>query len=111
MSVTARSRPRSATEPSIPVIDFGPCFAGAPGALEATAAVLRETLETIGFFVMTNHGVPRSLIAQTFDEARRFHDQPMDRKMALRMNEHNNGYMTMGRYAVWTSDVNTNDKP
>jgi isopenicillin N synthase-like dioxygenase len=27
------------------------------------------------------------------------------------MNEHNNGYMTLGRYAVWTSDVNANDKP
>jgi isopenicillin N synthase-like dioxygenase len=31
--------------------------------------------------------------------------------MALRMNEHNNGYMAMGRYAVWTSGVNANDKP
>jgi len=27
------------------------------------------------------------------------------------MNEHNNGYMAMGRYAVWTSEVNANDKP
>ncbi|ETX08976.1 MAG: hypothetical protein ETSY2_02200 [Candidatus Entotheonella gemina] len=27
------------------------------------------------------------------------------------MNEYNNGYMAMGRYAVWTSDVNDNDKP
>jgi isopenicillin N synthase-like dioxygenase len=96
---------------TIPVIDFGPCCAGKPGALEATAATLRDTLETIGFFVMVNHGVPAPLIERTFDEARRFHDQPMDAKLALRMNEHNNGYMTMGRYAVWTSDVNTNDKP
>jgi hypothetical protein len=31
--------------------------------------------------------------------------------LAVRMNEHNNGYMTLGRYAVWTSDVNANDKP
>jgi hypothetical protein len=31
--------------------------------------------------------------------------------MALRMNEHNNGYMRMDRYAVWTPEVNTNDKP
>ena len=96
---------------SIPVIDFGPCFAGAPGALDATASTLRETLETIGFFVMVNHGVPEPLIDQTFVEARRFHAQPMDWKLALRMNEHNNGYMTMGRYAVWTSEVNKNDKP
>ena len=109
MSISAH--PRRRAETAIPVIDFGPCFTGARGALEATAAELREALETIGFFVMVNHGVAPSLIEQTFGEARRFHDQPMERKLALRMNEHNNGYMTMGRYAVWTSDVNTNDKP
>jgi isopenicillin N synthase-like dioxygenase len=49
-------------------------------------------------------GVPPTLIDRTFAEARRFHEQPFDDKMALRMNEDNNGYMTMGRYAVWTSD-------
>jgi len=31
--------------------------------------------------------------------------------MALRMNAHNNGYMAMNRYAVWTSEVNTNTRP
>ena len=96
---------------TIPVIDFGPCVSGAPGAVSSTARVLRQALEQVGFFVMTGHGVPQSLIDQTFSEARRFHDQPLAAKMALRMNEHNNGYMSMGRYAVWTSDVNANDKP
>ena len=95
----------------IPVIDVGPCFAGVPGARERTARQLGDALETIGFFVLVNHGVPRDLIARTFAEARRFHAQPLAAKMALRMNEHNNGYMAMGRYAVWTSDVNANDKP
>ena len=111
MAISTQVPSRGASETTIPVIDFGPCFAGVPGALEATAAELRETLQTVGFFVMVNHGVPASLIEQTFAEAGRFHDQPMERKLALRMNEHNNGYMSLGRYAVWTSDVNTNDKP
>jgi isopenicillin N synthase-like dioxygenase len=95
----------------IPVLDLGPCLASAPGALERTAADLREALEGVGFFLLVNHGVPRALIERTFAEARRFHAQPDEVKMALRMNEHNNGYMAMGRYAVWTSDVNANDKP
>ena len=111
MAISTPTHARAARETAIPIIDFGPCFAGVPGALEATAAVLRDTLQTVGFFVMVNHGVPAALIEQTFAEARRFHDQPMDKKLALRMNEHNNGYMSLGRYAVWTSDVNTNDKP
>ena len=111
MAISTHVASRGAREAAIPIIDFGPCFAGVPGALEATAAELRETLQNVGFFVMVNHGVPPALIEGTFAEARRFHDQPMDRKLALRMNEHNNGYMSLGRYAVWTSDVNTNDKP
>ena len=96
---------------TIPVIDFGACFAGTPGARERAAAELRHALEQVGFFVMVGHGVSPRLIERTFAEARRFHDQPLDAKMALRMNEHNNGYMMMGRYAVWTSEVNANDKP
>jgi isopenicillin N synthase-like dioxygenase len=96
---------------TIPIIDFGPCFAGQPGARRAAAAELRAALEGVGFLVMVNHGVPPDLIARTYGEARRFHGQPFDWKMALRMNEHNNGYMSMGRYAVWTSEVNANDKP
>jgi len=111
MNAVARARSPRVTEATIPVIDFGPCFAGASGALDATAAQFRAALEDVGFLVMVNHGVPPDFIDRTFHEARRFHDQPLDRKMALRMNEHNNGYMSMGRYAVWTSEVNTNDKP
>src|SRR6185503_12885542 len=73
-------------------------------------STLRTALETVGFFVLVNHGVARELIAQTFAEAKRFHALPADAKLTLRMNEHNNGYMAMGRYAVWTSEVNANDK-
>ena len=105
------SQVKSPEAATIPVLDLGPCVAGAPGALEAAAAELRAALEGVGFFLIVNHGVDRDLIARTFAEARRFHAQPADAKLALRMNEHNNGYMAMGRYAVWTSDVNANDKP
>ncbi len=95
----------------IPVIDLGPYLTGQPGASTAAAAELDCALRDVGFFVVVNHGIPQALIDDTFAEARRFHAQPMDAKLALRMNEHNNGYMMLGRYAVWTSDVNANDKP
>ena len=94
MNAVARARSPRVTEAAIPVIDFGPGFAGDSGALDATAAHFSAALEDVGFLVMVNHGVPQTLIERTFHEARRFHDQPLDRKMALRMNEHNNGYMT-----------------
>jgi isopenicillin N synthase-like dioxygenase len=111
MAIAAQPQPPRVAPDAIPVIDVGPYLRGAPGAREAAATALREALEDVGFFVVVNHDVPEELIARTFAEARRFHDRPLDWKMALRMNEHNNGYMAMSRYAVWTSEVNTNTKP
>jgi len=111
MSTAMQQQQLATPEATIPVIDLGPYFAGVPGALEITAVELRQALETIGFFIIVNHGVPQDLIDRTFAAAQRFHDQPLEAKMALRMNEHNNGYMAMGKYAVWTSEVNVNDKP
>src|SRR5690349_6188730 len=96
---------------AIAVIDVADYLAGRPGALEATARQLHDALTTTGFLVLTGHDVPPSLIAQTFNEAQQLHDLPMASKLALRLNEHNNGYMAMNRYAVWTSEVNQNDKP
>ena len=96
---------------TIPVIDVADYLAGHAGALEAIAARVRDALTTVGFFVLTGHDVLRGMIDRTFHQAARVHDLPMKKKLALKMNEHNNGYMAMGRYAVWTSDVNDNDKP
>ena len=95
----------------IPIIDVADMLAGRPGALATTAQQVHDALTQVGFFVITGHDVPRTLTDRTFTEAERFHALPMPRKLFLRMNEHNNGYMAMGRYAVWTSDVNQNDKP
>src|SRR5438128_5339099 len=111
MAIAAPSRSHPVADATIPVIDLGAYLGGGAGALEATAAELRHALEEIGFFVIVNHGVPQDLIDGTFAQARRFHAQPLDAKMALRMNEHNNGYMAMSRYTVWTSEVNTHTKP
>ena len=95
----------------IPVIDLREYLAGEPGALERTAREIHDAFTRVGFFVITGHDVPRRLIEQTFAEAKRLHDLPMTDKVAMKLNDHNNGYMAMGRYAVWTSDVNDNDKP
>jgi isopenicillin N synthase-like dioxygenase len=75
-----------------------------------TARQVHDALTAVGFFVLTGHDVSLSLIERTFTEARRFHAMPMEKKLALKLNEHNNGYMVMGRYAVRTSDLNNNDK-
>ena len=96
---------------TIPVIDLADYFGGGDAARQAMARQVRGALTEVGFMVITGHDVPQTLIDRTFDQAKRVHSLPMERKLALRLNNHNNGYMAMNRYAVWTSDVNRNDKP
>ena len=52
MTLSGQPTPSLRSAPTIPVIDFGPYLAAAPGALAATAGELRRALEHVGFFVM-----------------------------------------------------------
>jgi len=79
----------------IPVLDLGPYRAGAPGALEALGTGLREAFTEVGFYFVRNHGIPQALLDATFEAAERFHAQPLEAKLALKINEHNIGYMPL----------------
>ena len=96
-----------ATREAIPVIDLGPYLAGEPGALDRTAGELRFALTEIGFYFIVNHGVPRALVRNTFHQAERFHAQPLERKMAVRIDRHNVGYLPMRGDTLRTSVVQT----
>ena len=93
----------------IPLIDLAPLADGGIAGARAIAPSLKTALEEIGFLIITNHGVPKDLIDATFAEARRFHDQSLEDKLAVRMNEDNNGYMAMNRYNVKTSRVSNEE--
>lgn len=79
----------------LPVLDLGPLREGGPGGLEALASKLRAAFTEYGFYFVRNHGIPDDLLADTFAAAERFHGMPLERKLALKINEHNIGYMPM----------------
>jgi isopenicillin N synthase-like dioxygenase len=93
----------------IAVIDLASLADGSLAGRQQVAKALRQTLERIGFFIIVNHGVPQQLIGRVFEEAKRFHAQPVEAKRAVLMNEHNNGYMASGRYNVSTSRASEAD--
>jgi isopenicillin N synthase-like dioxygenase len=99
------------TSELIPVIDFGPYFAGAPGALATLAGQLRHPCENIGFFYATNHGVPQAVIDRGFAASHRFHALPLEEKLQLRLNENNIGYMPMNASVQGASTVHKATKP
>ena len=78
---------------AIPLIDVAGHLGGDREASRKAAAQLRWVFENVGFYYLSGHGVPQSLVDRTYEAAARFHAQPMAKKLALKVNEHNIGYL------------------
>ncbi len=95
----------------IPVIDYGPYFAGEKGALEEIAAEVAQACENVGFFYALNHGVTDELIERAFAASRRFHALPLAQKLALRLNDNNIGYLPINASVQGASSVHKATRP
>src|SRR5690348_3661430 len=95
----------------IPVIDVSGVLAGDKDALAACARELQHAYEDVGFWFARGHGIPQKLIDRVFAEVARFHAQPMEEKLRLRINEHNIGYLAMRAATTRHSDVSTDNLP
>ena len=95
----------------IPVIDFGPVFAGEPGALRSTAAAACHACENVGFFYALNHGVPEALIDRAFAASRQFHALPLADKLKLRLDDNNIGYLPINASVQGASTVHKATRP
>src|SRR5438045_8772493 len=83
----------------IPVIDYGPYFAGEPGALDRVAAEVAQACENVGFFYALNHGIGDEVIERAFAASRRFHALPLEQKLALQLNDHHTDHQPVN--APW----------
>lgn len=95
----------------IPVIDFGPYFAGEPGALDTLAMAVRDACEHIGFFYLAGHGIDDALVQRTFAASERFHALPLERKLALKLDQYNVGYLPVNASTQRHSTVHKATKP
>jgi len=67
----------------IPVLDISAFIAGEPGARERIGRRLREISETVGFFTLIGHGVPREIMDGVFAQSKRFHEQPWEKRQRM----------------------------
>ena len=61
---------------------------------------MRHALETVGFLVVVNHGVPQAAIDDIFAQTARLHALPMAAKQTLRMGNSSVGYLAAATYAI-----------
>ena len=95
----------------IPIIDYGPYFAGVPGALECVAAEVAHACENVGFFYALNHGVGDEVIERAFAASRRFHALPIECKRAVKLNDNNIGYLPINASVQGASTVHKATRP
>lgn len=77
----------------LPVLDVGPYLAGEPGALDQLAADVKWIQENLGFFAIVNHGIPQSLIDESFRQTAKLFELPMEEKIKHRVGFHHQGYL------------------
>jgi isopenicillin N synthase-like dioxygenase len=104
------ARPKQDTS-SIPLLDVRDFLDGEPAALKPLAEQLHIALRDVGFYFLRGHGVPTQLVDSVFAASKQFHEQPLQRKMAIRANEHNVGYMPVNGYVSKSSRISTSNKP
>ena len=104
-------RDYAAAAKTIPVVDYGPYFAGEKGALDRLAGEVAHACQSIGFFYALNHGVPEALVDRAFAASRCFFGLPPEQKLALRLNESNIGYLPVNASVQGASTVHKATKP
>ncbi len=83
----------------VPIIDLTRLTDGSDAGLRHVAGELGRACREVGFFYIVNHGVPRSLVGETFAASARFFAHPTDFKEQVSVTKAmtNHGYVGMGR--------------
>ena len=78
---------------SLPIIDL----AGGIAADTRIAGEIGRAAREVGFFFVTGHGIPATLIEEVFSESARFFALPEaeKEKQSIRLSPHNRGYVAM----------------
>jgi len=81
---------------SVPVIDLTPWFGGDQEARAAVAARVDAALQSVGFFLITGHGVPSEMCARVRAGAREFFALPRETKRRYAVTVAGRGWLPPG---------------
>ena len=96
---------RCIADEEIPIVDVGDYLNGDIKAREQLAVDLRAIQESLGFFVIVNHGVSQDLIDSSFEQVARLFALPLKTKMKYQVGYHHIGYIPDRASSVRPHDV------
>lgn len=85
----------------IPVIDISPLRDGDPSGLAEVAGRLRAAAADPGFFYVSHHGVPESVLESAREASGRFFAHPLEEKQEVRIDAHHRGFLRVGEAKMY----------
>jgi isopenicillin N synthase-like dioxygenase len=83
----------------MPIVDLTPWFEGTPAGRAAVAAEVDRALASVGFMLVTGHGVPRALAADVRASCREFFARPDSVKRPYAVSVNGRGWLPPGAEA------------
>ena len=83
-------------QPSVPVIDLTPWLSGGQAARAGVATQVDAALQSVGFFLITGHGVPDELRTRVRAQARAFFALPRETKQGYAVTVGGRGWLPPG---------------
>jgi isopenicillin N synthase-like dioxygenase len=80
----------------IPVIDIAPLVAGAAGGAKGVAEAMGRAAQEVGFFYISNHGVPEAVIQAALAASQAFFALPLEQKLQVQVNDRHRGFIRIG---------------
>lgn len=86
-------------QPSIPIVNFEPFWSGSATTQQAIATQIDRACREVGFFYLSNSGLPETLVARQFEQSRALFALPLAAKQQLAWTSaaSNRGYGSLGR--------------
>ncbi|MFK7836735.1 MAG: isopenicillin N synthase family dioxygenase [Sulfitobacter sp.] len=94
MSQTDFAAAATTDQTRIPVVNVAPAIEGSD--IAGVASQIHAAATTSGFFYISGHGIPQTLMDQAFAVARAFFDQPEAVKQTVTVNTSQRGWMATG---------------
>jgi isopenicillin N synthase-like dioxygenase len=95
--MTTPAYPTAPNTKSVPIIKLRPILTGDGQGKRQVARAIREACERIGFFYVSEHGVPQGEIDAVFAAARQFFALPLEERMKVKLViGQNRGYQPLG---------------
>ena len=81
----------------IPVINVSPLRKGTSEEARSVGMKIRKAAEEIGFFYISDHGIPKELINQAYNATKDFFKKPKYFKNKVKINSNHHGFLSIGQ--------------